>query len=131
MILETKLQILFSFHILFVGGHNLSSCAECTPGFYCKLPGLNSPTAECDPGWYCTLGSALAKPTDPEGGKCLAGTILWPVKVDIFQMKINIVVTDVVNYVTYSRKSVNSCVVRTLLLHDVIHWKTATSYDKH
>ena len=45
-------------------------------------------------------------------------------------MKINIVVTDVVNDVTYSRKSVITRVVITLLLHDVIHWKTATSYDK-
>ena len=40
-------------------------------------------------------------------------------------MKINIVVTDVVNDVTYSRKSVNTRVVITLLSHDVIHWKTA------
>ena len=46
-------------------------------------------------------------------------------------MKIYIVATDVVNDVTYSRKSVNTCVVITLLLHDVIHWKTATSCDKH
>ena len=45
-------------------------------------------------------------------------------------MKINIVVTDVVNDVTYSRKSVNKRVVKTILLHDVIHWKTATAYDK-
>ena len=45
-------------------------------------------------------------------------------------MKINIVVTDVVNGVKYSRKSVNTRVVITLLLHDVIHWKTVTSYDK-
>ena len=51
-------------------------------------------------------------------------------KKDIFPMKINIVVTDVVNDVTYSHKSVNTCVLITLLLHDVIHWKTATSYDK-
>ena len=43
---------------------------------------------------------------------------------------IYIVVADVVNDVTYSRKSVNTRVVMTLLLHDVIHWKTATSYDK-
>ena len=43
-------------------------------------------------------------------------------KVDMFPMKlINIVVTDVVNDVTYSRKSVNTRVVITLLLHDVIH----------
>ena len=45
-------------------------------------------------------------------------------------MKIYIVVTDVVNDVTYSRKSVNTCVVIWFLWHDVIHWKTATSYDK-
>ena len=38
-------------------------------------------------------------------------------------MKISIVITDVVNDVTYSRKSVNTRVVITLLLHDVIHWK--------
>ena len=44
-------------------------------------------------------------------------------------MQINIVVTDVVNDVTYSRR-VNTRVVITLLLHDVIHWKTVTSYDK-
>ena len=45
-------------------------------------------------------------------------------------MKINIVVTDVVNDVTYSRKSVITRMVITLLLYDIIHWKTATSYDK-
>ena len=44
-------------------------------------------------------------------------------------MKINIVVTDVFNDVTYSGKIVNTRVAITLLLHDVIHWKTATSYD--
>ena len=36
-------------------------------------------------------------------------------------MKINIVVMDIVSDVAYSRKSVNTCVVITLLLHDVIH----------
>ena len=36
-------------------------------------------------------------------------------------MKTDIVVTDVVNDVTYSRKNVNARVVITLLLHDVIH----------
>ena len=42
---------------------------------------------------------------------------------------IYIVVRDAVNDVTYSRRSVYTRVVMTLLLHDVIHWKTATSYD--
>ena len=32
-------------------------------------------------------------------------------KVDILSMKIHIVVTDVVNDVTYARKSVNTCLV--------------------
>ena len=45
-------------------------------------------------------------------------------------MKIYIVGTDLVNDLTYSRKSVITGVVITLLLHDVIHWKTAMSYDK-
>ena len=53
-------------------------------------------------------------------------TILSPLK-----WTFNIVVTDVVNDVTYSRKSVHTRVVIALLLHDVIHWKTATSYDKY
>ena len=44
-------------------------------------------------------------------------------------MKINIVVTDVVNDVTYFRESVNTRVVIPLLLHDVIHSKTGTSND--
>ena len=45
-------------------------------------------------------------------------------------MKIYIVVMDVINDVTYYRNSVNTCVVITLLLHDIIHWKSVTSYDK-
>ena len=46
-------------------------------------------------------------------------------------MKIYIVVTNVVNDVTYSRKSVITRVVIRFLWHDVIHWKTAASYDKY
>ena len=45
-------------------------------------------------------------------------------------MKLYIVVTDVVNDVTYSRESVNTRVVKTRSLHGVIDWKTAASYDK-
>ena len=45
-------------------------------------------------------------------------------------MRINIVVTDVVNDVTYSRKSVHTRVFIRLLLHVIFHWKTATSVDK-
>ena len=40
-------------------------------------------------------------------------------KVDIFPMKINIVVMDVNNEVMYSGKSVDTIVVIKLLLHDV------------
>ena len=46
-------------------------------------------------------------------------------------MKINIIAADVVNEVTCSRESVNTRVLITLLLHDVIHGKTETSYDKY
>ena len=49
-------------------------------------------------------------------------------KVDIFSMKFNIIVTDIVNdedVLIFSCKSVDTRVI-TLLLHDVIHWKTAT-----
>ena len=42
-------------------------------------------------------------------------------------MQIYIVVTDI-NDVTYSHESVNTCGHNTFVLHDVIHWKTATSY---
>ena len=45
-------------------------------------------------------------------------------------MKIYIVVMDIINDVTHSRKSVNTHVVITLLLHGVTHWKTAMSNDK-
>ena len=60
----------------------------------------------------------------------ILNTILLPLQWIIFPRKISTVVTDVVNDITYSRKSVNTCAVMTLLLHDVIHWKTATSHDK-
>ena len=36
-------------------------------------------------------------------------------KKDIFPMKINIVVTDIVNDVTYSHKSVNTCAHNTFI----------------
>ena len=45
-------------------------------------------------------------------------------------MKIYIVVKDVVNDVTYSHKSENTRMVITHLLHEIIHWKTTTSYGK-
>ena len=51
-------------------------------------------------------------------------------KVDIFSMKIYIVVTDVVNDVTYSCKSVNTRVVITLLSYDVAVFQWITSCDK-
>ena len=46
-------------------------------------------------------------------------------------MKINVVVTDIVNDITYWGKSVYTSVVITLLLHDVMHWKTVVSYEKY
>lgn len=57
------------------GQHNDTACTRCSPGSYCASPGLSQPTGLCDPGWYCTLGSYLAQPNEPEGGKCIAGEI--------------------------------------------------------
>ena len=55
------------------GEANDTACRPCTPGYYCENQGQSSPTSQCDPGWYCTLGSWLAQPSDPQGGKCVAG----------------------------------------------------------
>ena len=48
--------------------------------------------------------------------------------VDIFSMKIYIVVTDIVNVTLHIPAKVNTHGHNTLL-HDGIHWKTVTSYD--
>ena len=41
-----------------------AECLDCTGGFYCDIPGLDSPTAECLPGYYCTLGVDTGSPND-------------------------------------------------------------------
>ena len=45
-------------------------------------------------------------------------------------IKKRIIDTDVVYDVTFTRQSVITRVVIWFLWHDVIHWITATSYDK-
>ena len=45
-------------------------------------------------------------------------------------MRIYTVVTDVVNDVMYSRKSLYTCGFNTFYYNDVIHWETETSYEK-
>ena len=40
-----------------------------------------------------------------------------------------IFIVDMVNDVTNSCKSVNTCMIIIYLLHDVIHWITGISYD--
>ena len=49
----------------------------------------------------------------------------------LFSLKIYTVLAQVINDVMYCHKSVNTHVHDTLyfLLHDIIHWKTVTSYD--
>ena len=41
-----------------------AECLDCAGGFYCDIPGLDSPTAECLPGYYCTLGVDTGSPND-------------------------------------------------------------------
>ena len=69
--------------------------------------------------------------------KCKILFIVWPFKWDLIAYKINIiwarkpiVDTDVVNDAMSKCQRVNTRVVIWFLWHNVIHWKTATSYDK-
>ena len=50
---------------------------------------------------------------------------------NIISVRNRIVDTNVVSDVMYTRQSVITRVVILFLWHDVIHWITATSYDKH
>ena len=71
---------------------------------------------------------------------CHRGVVMlkrWPLKRDFiaFKMKISsmwkrIVDMDAVNDVTHTHQSVITRVVKRFLWHYVIHWITATSYDK-
>ena len=61
----------------------------------------------------------------------------WPFKMEFYRLQNDqnfnikrIVDTDVVNDVTQKRQSVITRVVIRFLWHDVIHWITATTYDK-
>ena len=69
--------------------------------------------------------------------ECKILFIIWPFKCDLIAHKINIISarkrivdTDVVNDVTSTRQSVITRVFRRFVWHDVIHWITATPYDK-
>ena len=46
----------------------------CTPGYYCDVTALPTPTNSCAPGYYCTLGAITPTPTDGStGDECPAG----------------------------------------------------------
>lgn len=53
-----------------------SECQQCTPGYYCDVPGLQYPTGICNAGFFCAGGSNSSSPssTDATGGPCPAGT---------------------------------------------------------
>lgn len=62
-------------------GQNISSCVDCTPGYYCYGTGRSSESGLCSEGFYCTSGSRESKPIDksygsicPEGYYCPSGT---------------------------------------------------------
>ena len=41
-------------------------CTKCTPGSYCEIAGLTSPTGLCSEGFYCGLGSSVSNPHDSD-----------------------------------------------------------------
>jgi hypothetical protein len=56
-------------------------CYDCTPGFYCGLPGKTEPTAPCLPRYYCAGRANNSAPTDgvtgdvcPLGSYCPEGS---------------------------------------------------------
>ena len=59
--------------------------------------------------------------------ECKILFIILPFKMNIISIRKRIVGTDVVNDVTSTHQSVTT----RFLWHDVIHWITATSYDKN
>ncbi|XP_059812735.1 multiple epidermal growth factor-like domains protein 6 [Hypanus sabinus] len=56
------------------GLSSVMECVLCTPGFYCDMEGLASPTGPCFPGHYCVLGARTGSPFgDQTGDKCPPG----------------------------------------------------------
>ena len=54
----------------------LAICHPCTPGHYCDVVGLTTPTSTCQAGYYCVLGASIPNPPgDLTGGPCNNGTI--------------------------------------------------------
>ena len=40
----------------------LENCTMCSPGSYCAIDGLDTPTGQCDGGYYCTGGAVSPTP---------------------------------------------------------------------
>lgn len=56
------------------GNTNVTSCIECTPGFYCSVGGLTEPNGVCRSGCYCSGGASSNCPTNSDnGGACPVG----------------------------------------------------------
>lgn len=58
------------------GLENVSQCLDCTPGHYCDVASLTSPTGLCSPGYYCVskATSPTPSPVSSHGGPCRQGT---------------------------------------------------------
>ena len=54
---------------------NRTECQDCTPGYYCDVPGLDQPTGQCNAGFFCTSASDSASPptATATGGPCPVG----------------------------------------------------------
>ncbi|XP_051895658.1 neurogenic locus notch homolog protein 3-like [Pristis pectinata] len=56
------------------GLSSVTECSPCTPGLYCDVEGLASPSGPCFPGHYCVLGARTGNPFgDQTGDKCPPG----------------------------------------------------------
>ncbi|XP_039224464.1 multiple epidermal growth factor-like domains protein 6 [Crotalus tigris] len=57
------------------GLRNLQECIPCRAGFFCAIPGQNTPSGRCEAGFYCWRRAVSSMPTDGVTGNiCPPGT---------------------------------------------------------
>ena len=44
------------------GKHNVTECLDCTPGSFCGLWNMSSPSGPCEAGFFCSTGSNVSNP---------------------------------------------------------------------
>eukprot|EP01012_Entosiphon_sulcatum_P020572 TRINITY_DN2549_c0_g1_i18.p1 TRINITY_DN2549_c0_g1~~TRINITY_DN2549_c0_g1_i18.p1 ORF type:complete len:7257 (+),score=712.60 TRINITY_DN2549_c0_g1_i18:702-21773(+) len=53
---------------------SIVDCLPCTPGMYCAVPGLSTPSGLCNASYYCISGASTPTPAvNTTGGLCLPG----------------------------------------------------------